>query len=359
MEVAAGQQARFAILACPNCGGPIRSEASEFRCAACGPVGKVLDVPCFTDPDYYWGEVSREQMQEANRLAAEKGWRAAVDQVVPNPKLHEYICDPRRADFQYIWDLPADSTILDVGAGWGAIATTLGGSFARVVAVEGVLERARFIQHRVRALPAPTVEVICGDFLRLPLAPAQFDAAVLNGVVEWVGLASPQGDPRDLQLKFLRRIHDLLKPSGFVCMGIENRVGWSGLRYGTDHSGLPYTNLMPRGMADMWCRWHSRRYRSDLNKGYRTYTYGLGGYHKLLQEAGFSQIRSFHAWDGYNYPSVLLPLDDRQALVHFVQRRRWEQFKLGKIRQKAAELWARSGLWGEFASEFIFLAKRS
>src|SRR5207249_4443950 len=123
MEVGKGQGAHFALMACPNCGGPLRPDEVAFHCSTCGQVGQKLEVPCFTNPDYYWGEVSREEMQRANRLAAEKGWRAAVEEVVADPKLREYICDPRRADFQYIWDLPANSTLLDVGAGWGAIAT--------------------------------------------------------------------------------------------------------------------------------------------------------------------------------------------------------------------------------------------
>lgn len=359
LETTAVNAPRIAVLACPGCGEKLQAVEAEWRCSSCGPVGRLLDVPCFADPNYYWGEISREEMQRANRLAVQVGWQAAVEQVVQDGKLRQYICDPRRADFQYLWDLPPDSSILDIGAGWGAIATSLGANFSRVVAVEGVLERARFIQHRVRSMPRQTVEVICADFLRLPLAPAQFDAVVLNGVLEWVGLASPQGNPRDLQLLFLRRVRDLLKPSGFACVGIENRIGWMALRYGTDHSGLRYTSLMPRKMADLWCRLHSRQFRSSLNQGYRTYTYSLSGYHRLFREAGFARCRSFHAWNGYNNAGLLLPLDYPEALVHFLRLQSWEHKKLGGVRKKTMEWAARTGLWAQLASEFVFLVERA
>ena len=247
-------------------------------------MGHYIDgIPCFTDPEYYWGEISEEDMRETNRLAAEIGWKAGLERVVTRSSLRDYVSDPRRADFQYIWNLPTDSSVLDIGAGWGAIASALGYNFSRVVAVEGVLERTRFIDIRVRQAKLP-VEVICADFLTLPLAPRQFDVVVLNGVLEWAALAG-DGSPREVQLGFLRSVRKLSKPSGFVCLGIENRIGWGAIRGSVDHSGLRYTSLFPRRVAAWYCSRRRGEYRSDQNQGYRTYTYSLPGYKRLLREA--------------------------------------------------------------------------
>ena len=316
-------------------------------------------VSSFNDPNYYWGEISREAMERANCIAREKGWREAVDETVEKKTVREYICDPRRADFQYIWDLPRNSRILDIGAGWGAIASALAPNFETVVAVEGVLLRARFIDARVKQLGLNSVKVICADFLRLPLAPGQFDAVVLNGVLEWIGLASSEGDPRDLQLQFLRRVHELLKPSGFTCVGIENRVGWSVFRGGEDHSGLPYTSLMPRRMAAAWCNWKGRGYRSDANRGYRAYTYSLPGYRTLFREAGFTSVTPYHAWDGYNKPTVLLPLENRAALRQFVERLGLQESAKSRVKRAIMKAAIGSGLWAQMASEYIFLVRKS
>jgi SAM-dependent methyltransferase len=347
-------------LACPSCLANLNHTDSGWLCSNCGNVGSDVEgFPCFNDPEYYWGEIPREAMQRANAIARESDWQRAVEQTVESASVRAYITDPRRSDFQHIWDLPKKSRVLDIGAGWGAIASGLGRNFDRVVAVEGVLERARFINARVRQLGLSSVQPICADFLRLPLAPGQFDVVVLNGVLEWIGLASPKGNPRDLQLQFLKRVYDLLTPTGFVCVGIENRVGWSMVRGGTDHSGLPYTSLMPRRMAAAWCNWKGRGYRSAANRGYRAYTYSLPGYRRLFREAGFRSVKPYHAWDGYNKPSVLLPLDEKPALLHFLGRLGLDASAKGRLKLAVLKQVIRSGLWAQMASEYIFLVGKN
>jgi SAM-dependent methyltransferase len=322
-------------------------------------VGTCVDgIPCFADPDYYWGEIPRASMQDANRLARDIGWQAAVERVVSRKTIRDYISAPWRADFQKVWTLPPNSSILDIGAGWGGVAACLATRFSRVVAVEGVLERTRFIDTRSRQMNLP-IEAICADFLRLPLAPQQFDAVVLNGVLEWVGTAKPVGDPRDLQIAFLRSVRELLKPSGFVCVGIENRIGRDALLGGADHSGVPYTSLMPRKIASIVCGLFVKRYCSDANVGYRTYTYSLPGYHKLFREAGYGTVRAFHAWNGYNEPTILLPLDKPEALLRFVDSQGWElSGLLGRAKRLTYRVGALTSLWRNLASEFIFLVAK-
>ena len=68
-----------------------------------------------------------------------------------------------------------ESRILDVGVGSGTVAMALAANFAQVVAVQGVLERCRFIGHRARALQRRSVDIVCADVLRLPLTADQFE----------------------------------------------------------------------------------------------------------------------------------------------------------------------------------------
>jgi SAM-dependent methyltransferase len=348
-------------LVCPQCAAALNLGGSAFECARCGVVARSIDgIPCFADPEYYWGEVPRETMRLANELACRQGWEAAIVQTIPDGALRKYVSDPRRADFQNVWGLPSTSVVLDVGAGWGAIACGLAQNFAHVVAAEGVLERARFIRKRASQSGLDHIQVVCADFLKLPFSRATFDAIVLNGVVEWVGLANREGDPRDLQLQFLRRIHELLKPGGVACVGIENRIGLSMFRGSRDHSGLAYTSLMPRAMARAWCRWKAGRHRSDVNTGYRTYTYSLGGYRRLFAEAGFSRCEPFHPVNGYNDPGVLLPLKNQNALLHYVNllptRTGGPRGALRCCLQMAA---IRTGLWAQMASDYVFVLRKA
>ncbi len=272
-------------------------------------------------PVHCRGEASLEDVRRANLLAREIGWRAAVERIVPLEA--GSICDAGRADFQYVWDLAPDSCILSVGDHWGAIATALAENFSRVTAVEPDFERARFIDIRAREMRTP-VEVICAELLRLPLAP-QFDAVVLYSGLEWSSLAA-RGVAQDIQLRLLRSVRALLKPSGFVCLSIGNCLGW-GARQGLG--------------------------RSRFGGGF---TRSLAGYRELFQKAGFGVVRAFHPWDGSDHPGVLLPLDHREALAHYVDfkdfaRSGWR----GRIKRLALHAAARTGLWAHLAPEFIFL----
>ena len=276
------------------------------------------------DPVHCRGEASLEDVRRANLLAREIGWRAAVERIAPLEA--DLICAPNRADFQYVWDLRPDSSILSAGDHWGAIATALAQNFSRVTAVERNFERARFIDVRAREMGTP-VEVICAELLRLPLAPQQFDAVVLNGGLEWSCLAA-EGGAREIQLRLLRSVRDLLKPSGFACLSIRNCLGWG--------------RILDPG-------------RSRFGGGF---TRSLAGYRKLFHKAGFGAVRAFYPWDGYDHPSILLPLDHRGALAHYVEfkdfaRSGWR----GRIKRLALHAAARTGLWAHLAPEFIFLVE--
>lgn len=349
----------FPQLACPACSASLALQDGRFLCnGECGPVGRLVGgFPCFTNCDYYWGELPLDQMRKINDRAEEVGWEAAVRETVRDQELLHYVCSPHRADFYHHWDLPDDSAILDIGSGWGTIAEALSRKFRRVVAVEGVYERARFTSRRLAQSATGQTAVICSDFMRLPLAPGQFDAVVLNGILEWVGLASKDEAPRALQLRFLRRLHDLLKPTGLVCIGIENRIGWRVFRGMEDHSGLPYTSLMPRPLADWWCRRRPRGFRSGGNLGYRTYTYSLPGYRKLFREAGFRRVLAFQAWNGYNDPRVLLPLADRESVLQFLRNTARIERRTGwrRLKWRVLELLARTPLWSLGASHYVFV----
>jgi SAM-dependent methyltransferase len=336
---------------CPECLSPL---AADLFCGTCGKAaGTVVDgIPCFSDPEFYWGEWPRDVMRGINARAGVVGWEAAVREAVSDRGLLEYVCAPWRADFRHLWEAPRHASVLDVGAGLGGITAALAGNFAEVTAVEKVVERARFIRARTRDVPGVTV--VCADFRRLPLARARFDVAVLNGVVEWAGLEGAD-NPRGEQLRLLRRIRQVLKPGGLACVGIENRIGWAALRGAPDHSGIPYTSLLPRRLAGVVCRINQRRYRSDVNSGgYRTYTYSLAGYRRLFRDAGFGRVRAFHAWDGYNDPRTLLPLEDPSALAWFASHTRVGPLASG-WRRAALRAAARTGVWAQFASEYIFL----
>ena len=317
--------------ACAKCHGPLSVLRQELLCSSCGVAGRYIDgIPCFTGLESYRGETSPGRILEINRVACQRGWQAAIDQVVPAEAAR--IRDERQADFRHVFDLPPDSAILDVADHWGTIAMALGRAFSRVTVVEEGLEQARFIGLRARDTGAP-VETVCGDFLRLPLAPEQFDAAVLNGID---GPESPApGETPEVLLRLLHSIREFLKPRGFVCLGVENRRGWRGLESSfARHAARPV---------------HVRARSRSLSE-----------YQRIFRAAGYGPVRAFHSWNGSDDAGVLLPLESTGALVHFVDSRGFgERGWRSRIYGSALRAAARWGLWARCAPAVIFLAEKT
>lgn len=304
-------------------------------------------------PTPYWGEIDAEHMHRLLEQSRHDGWRKAVQNETP-PALQQYITEPERAAFQHILPLAEDSLILDLGAGLGGIAAELAKKF-RVVALEGVAERAQFIAIRAQQDGlARNLATINGAIHQVRFAPAQFDAAVVNGVLEWVGLFDLSLPVEEAQTRFMDSLRRLLKPGGLIYVGIENRIGWTQLRGGSDHSGLKYTSLVPRFLADWACR-RARRYRSDHNVGYRTYTYTYWGYRKLFRRAGL-RIHSTHISPlGYNCPTELVALQNC-AIRHYVRSRRHPAHGLKKnLAATLKTMLAREWFWTACGSDFVFV----
>ena len=132
----------------------------------------------------------------------------------------------------------------------------------------------------------------------------------MNGVLEWFGILDTQNTPQVVQENVLKKIHKLLKKSGKIYVGIENRFGFRQILGARDHSGLRFTSLMPRRMADQYLglRSRSRFYRvSERDRpSYRTYTYSLKGYTELFSNCGFNLLDVFYPFPGYNRPFYLV-----------------------------------------------------
>ncbi|HEY5904005.1 MAG TPA: hypothetical protein VIU39_15745, partial [Anaerolineales bacterium] len=145
-----------------------------------------------------------------------------------------------------------------------------------------------------------------------------------------------------LQRMFLAEIARLLKPEGKVFLGIENRFGLQYLLGHKDHSGLSFTSLAPRPVADWMVarsagsgqkRPRKREFFHREQTRYRTYTYSLWGYRRLLNQAGLDQFRPYWAWQSYSYPRMSGSMD--ASSLRFVAenlsssfRRPWQRLAL-------------------------------
>lgn len=129
-------------------------------------------------------------------------------------------------------DLVARSSVLELGAGCGAITRYLGEQGGQVAALEGSNSRARVIGARCRDLP--NVKVYCDLIQNLQLT-EQFDIVTLIGVLEYSRVYVEADDPVDA---VLRQARGFLKPGGVLLVAIENQLGLKYFAgYPEDHMG--------------------------------------------------------------------------------------------------------------------------
>ncbi|NUN95487.1 MAG: hypothetical protein HUU16_04885 [Candidatus Omnitrophica bacterium] len=160
---------------------------------------------------------------------------------------------------------------------------------------------------------------------------------VANGLKEaqGVSLSTMWNLPQSLSGGGFIGAWERLRPGGWLYVGIENRFGISYFLGAMDHSYLKYTSLLPRPLAD----WVTRRRRGHA---YRTYTYSPIGYRRLLEGAGFGEIRFFGVMPTYSRPINYWPLGDgipiqRFARVLFSEKPNTLSFK-SRLAQRMVEL---------------------
>lgn len=274
----------------------------------------------------YWGEVPQQTLREVLQHEDVEGEFDRAVRALGLPHLSDYALDigGRSAWSAIFGDLEAPGKTLelalDVGAGYGANTVCLAERFETVIATDVVPERLEFIGRRCRSRGLPNVLLVRADFESVPVRPAAADLVVCNGVLEWVGAMDNEGDPAERQLALLRALALCLKPKGRLYIGIENRFGLPMWRGAPDHSGLPFTSLLPRPLANTVVHVaHALRTKKahvghyTRQRGYRTYTHSPAAWRSMLARAGLPHVRLFGA-DDYNRTRFAFPMGQECAM---------------------------------------------
>lgn len=307
------QRSGFPVsLVCPTCH---KSATADSLCATTGKLclTDYLGMPRFLFGQKYWGETSSEKMRKVLQAARDIGWRTALLRHVGDERLSKHLLAGVRADLLHALPWDRIRKVLDVGAGMGFMSCDMARYAESVVALEAVPERAEFLQIRARQDTLPVFPIIA-NAMAMPFPPESFDLITLNGAFEYLGLWG-DGDPQEVQEAFLKSALQLLRPGGYLYVGVETRYAASAFLGHLDHSGLAFTSLMPRKMADLYCRFRSKPiYGAEhVASGYRTYTYSPSQYKKMFLRAGYSEALIQGVFDGYNRQRVLYDMREHAA----------------------------------------------
>jgi SAM-dependent methyltransferase len=262
--------------------------------------------------DYYWGELSKEDMDEVMRQSRHSGWRSAIDAFSTRYSfLYDLTSGEDRIDFvKQVRPSAPIRLVLDVGSGLGQNAALLATQFpeATVVSLEYVPERCEFQRMRFEQDGLTNIVVINGSVLDVASLTCRFDLICIVGVLEWISATVDSKSPRQAQVDALSSVRGALATAGQVAVGIENRWGLNFFLGAIDHSGLRFTSLMPRRLASVYLRSRNKSYRSNRSSiRYDTYTYGRTGYRRLFESAGFTRTDVFATFPHYCKPTIVCP----------------------------------------------------
>lgn len=235
-------------------------------------------------------------------------------------------------------------SVLEIGAGCGAITRYLGEIGAEVLALEGSLNRAPIAASRCRDLDNVTVVAEAFHHLQ-PIR--QFDVVTLIGVLEYARKFFPnQGE--DSVDAMLSRVKDFLKPGGRLIVAIENQLG---LKYFAgfpeDHVGKPMFGI-------------EEHYTKN-----GVVTFGRRELGNRVNTAGLAIQQWWYPFPDYKLPSLMvseagsLPQDGID-LTSVVRRACMEDpqypLSISFNQERAWRPIVHNGLLGEMANSFVLIA---
>ncbi len=256
----------------------------------------------------------------------------------------EYHLTPARANIFKAFDLSKVQSVLEIGAGCGAVTRFLGEKGFKVVSVEGSRARANICAARCRDLQNISVESVSLEDFSSPL---KFSMATLIGVMEYFPAFSDKKDPITENLK---KIYNSLESDGTLVIAIENKLGLKYLAgYPEDHLSRPFIGV-------------EGNYSSKDPQ-----TFGRRELEIILSNAGYNNIQFVYPYTDYKIPTVLLTEkgvthDSFRAgdLLSRVKNRAYGDVDLLPTfdEELALEGIAANNLLGELANSFIVIAQK-
>jgi protein-L-isoaspartate O-methyltransferase len=169
---------------------------------------------------YSDGDEAEQRLADIVNSASDRSVdsREIANQITDWPS--RYHLDARRSNLLRALGDKLEGSVLEVGAGCGAITRYLGELGLDVVAIEGGARRAAIAASR--CLDLSNVAVVADDFRRLPRGKL-FNVVTLIGVLEYARVYF-SGESQDPVADLLARCVEFLRPGGILVIAIENQL---------------------------------------------------------------------------------------------------------------------------------------
>ncbi len=268
----------------------------------------------------YWSNLSQVHNKEFLEILKNKDCKSAVKSFMP--KFEEMIFSSKREAALELLDHNKKGICIDYGAMWGVLSVGMAKRGHEVIAVDKTHDSLNFLKFRSKEEGLDNIHLVQDDIREIEFKNIA-DYAIVNGVLEWIPEKSEiivdeylsnsnskskkstdenkLKKPREMQLAFLKKVHESLNKEGQLLLAIENKLFYGYLMGKPDpHVNLRFTTFLPRFISNIICRFFKK-------KDYRTHIYSFNELKILLKEAGFTQIDDYCCFPMYHFPSLVVP----------------------------------------------------
>ena len=193
-----------------------------------------------------------------------------------------YHLSPIRENLLSWYEFPKKATLLEIGAGCGAITGFFTQKLSKVIAVELSKRRAEIITERYGDKNNLTVYV--GNLNDINFL-EKFDYITLIGVLEYAGKFTYTKNPF---VDFLKNVKRYLKENGTLIIAIENKFGlkyWAGSK--EDHTSRFFNSI------------------ENYPKKKDVQTFGKEEIKNIFREAGFKKFDFYYPMPDYKLPTEI------------------------------------------------------
>ena len=235
-------------------------------------------------------------------------------------------------------------SLLEIGAGCGAITRFLGETGADVVALEGSPRRASIAASRCRDVD--NVVVVSDNFQTFQTE-STFDVVTLIGVLEYARSFVAGDDPI---AEMLSKAASYLKPDGILIIAIENQLGLKYFAgYNEDHVGKTMYGI--------------EEHYTDSS----VVTFGKQELSQRVANVGLSEQDCWYPFPDYKMPSLLVSEEGNKAATQFDLTTLVQNSCISDPQRPAGvnffpeRAWSpiiRNKLLGDVANSFVLLASK-
>jgi 2-polyprenyl-3-methyl-5-hydroxy-6-metoxy-1,4-benzoquinol methylase len=253
-----------------------------------------------------------------------------------------YHLSPVRENLLNWYEYTPEGSLLEIGAGCGAVTGAFCEKLSTVVAVELETTRAKILaaRHKKR----DNLTVMAGSIHDMDIK-EQFDYVTCIGVLEYAGMFTPGETPF---ADFLHQLQQYLKPGGTFFLAIENKFGlkyWSGV--GEDHSGKLFESV------------ENYPYQKEIQ------TFGKKELSDLLSQAGLSDLQWYYPLPDYKLPTELFSDAYPPTINHNIREGIWPSMDFVRERehffleQRVSDAIITNDEFGFFANSFLVAARKA